>query len=325
MKICFTTNQIDVRGTCVAMYDYADYAERLLGHNVIIASQKGVDELAVDKFMARFGCIYYYNSQSELENILESLRCDMVYCIKYGRRMDSVNVTSMPMVVHCVFDMSEPHGVIYAGVSKSLACKYGYELYVPHMISLIPSITRENMREALKIPMDATVFGRYGGVDTFNLEFTEHVISRLLTERNDMFFVFLNTPMFYIHPHIFYFDKIVSDREKNMFIHTCDAMIVPERLGHTFGLACGEFSVNKKPCIVYNGDELWNRAHIENLGSDGIYFKTSDELYDVLNNFVRTKDYSFIKAYSEFTPFKVMSIFDRVFLEGVKGVFTDNK
>ena len=41
--------------------------------------------------------------------------------------------------VHCVFDLSEPHGDIYAAVSETLAKKYNKTVFVPHMSIFQPN------------------------------------------------------------------------------------------------------------------------------------------------------------------------------------------
>lgn len=39
MKIAFLSNKITMRGTEVAMYDYADYNESILGNNSVIITR----------------------------------------------------------------------------------------------------------------------------------------------------------------------------------------------------------------------------------------------------------------------------------------------
>ena len=215
-------------------------------------------------------------------------------------------------VIHCVFDMSEPHGDVYAAVSKTLANKYNSNKSVNHMISHHKSVDNSNLRNQLNIPENATVFGRYGGQDTFNLEWGKEVIKNVVNNRNDIYFIFMNTPKFYKHPQIKYLDATTDIDYKNKFIMTCDALIVLETLGHTFGMVCGEFGINNKPSIVYNYN-VWNRAHIDILGNDGIYFQNSDQLNDILLNFDRNKNYN-ISAYDYYNPINIMKEFKDTFI-----------
>jgi hypothetical protein len=312
MIIGFVIESFTIRGSGVAQYDYAHYNEIILKNKSIIFSPgfKG-DELAFRKFAVRFPIVFY----NCLKESVETNNIDVLYVISYGRKQDSSKYTNLgkcKTVIHCVFDLSEPHGDVYAAVSKTLALKYNWDKYVNHMISHYPSKTKKNLRDKLAIPESAKVFGRYGGRDTFNLTWSFDVIKQLLEKSDDVYFLFMNTPVFYTHPRIFYFEPTVDIDEKNEFIMTCDAHIVFETLGHTFGLVCGEFGVNNKPSIIYNGD-VWNRAHIDIQGENGIYFQTPQELWEILVNFEK-KEYN-ISCYDYYTPENIMEEFKNIFLK----------
>jgi len=47
--------------------------------------------------------------------------------------------------------------------------------------------TTEDLRQELNIPQDAIVFGRYGGVESFNIDFVYRVIQNILETRSDVF------------------------------------------------------------------------------------------------------------------------------------------
>ena len=317
MKIAFHTDQIDVRGTCVSLYDYAHYNETLLGNeSVIVTSTKHIsrnDIIAVQKFMKRFK-VFFYDTKENLETILKGEKCDVMYCIKYGKD-DGFVSSNIKTVVHAVFDLSQPHGDVFAAVSETLAKKYNYSLFVPHMIAHKPSKNGKNLRKELGIPETAVVIGRYGGQDTFNLSFVKESISRIVKDRGDIYFLFINTPVFVNHPQVIHRGKVVSEDEKNKFICTCDAHLEASTLGHTFGLAMGEFSVNNKPIIAYNG-QLWNTNHLEILKDRGIYFKTAEEFEKIIREFDKA-DYEEkdLNCYKEFSPERVMAKFKEVFLD----------
>ena len=313
-KIAYHTPQIDVRGSCTAVYDYATHMRSHYGIDAVILFGKGLknDDIALQKFSRAFK-LCPYDSVDEIDDIVTRNGCDYLYCIKYGKD-DGLTSLVVPTGVHCVFDMSEPHGDAYVAVSESLARKYFKDDFVPHMISLKPSFTGDNMRVSLGIPRDAIVFGRHGGRDTFDLVFAMDVIKRVVRSRSDIYFVFVNTPEFDTHPQIKFIDKIIDNDIKNRFIHTCDAHIEAGSLGHTFGISIGEFSVNNKPIIAYNG-WVWNRAHIDILGDRALYFKNEEELYDTLTTF----DPSIYKGvdlncYKDYSPKAVISTFKKVFI-----------
>ena len=243
----------------------------------------------------------------------------MLYCIKYGKN-DGLYFDDIPTVIHCVFDMTEPHGKVYAGVSRSLAKKFNSDLYVPHMISMKRGNLNDNLRNELKLLNTDIVFGRYGGQDTFNLEFAKQVISRIVRSRTNIYFLFMNTIEWDRHPQIIHLDASTDIHRKQQFICTCDAMIVPETLGHTFFMAGAEFALHQKPLIVYNGP-VWNKAHIDQIGDKGIYFNTIEQFYSILNDFDTQlyKNRHDLNVFAEFTPEAVMKQFEDVFIQQMFG------
>jgi hypothetical protein len=320
MKIAFYMGGICVRGTSIATYDYADYNEKILGNKSIIIIPKSSlsknERLGVVRFASRFS-IKVHKDLEDLDKILEQEGCDAMYNLKYGTN-DGVLSKRVKNLVHCVFDMSEPHGDVYAGVSCAMSRKFGKDLFVPHMVGLKPGFQGECLRKELGIPEGGIVFGRYGGMDTFNIQFCMNVIVYLVSNRRDVYFLFINTPEFYKHPSIFYLPKITGENDKNRFIQACDCHLECGTLGHSFGLAMGEFSVNNKPVVAYRPvpNTLWNTAHLDILGEGGLYFKDEREFYDLLNNF-NPKDYEGkdLNFYKEYSPEKVMSVFSKVFLD----------
>lgn len=312
MKIAFSSVQLDVRGTCVSLYDYAHYHEILLGGKSVIITKRDSphDEEALYKFAKRFE-IRYYNNNNEIDSLLYD--CNIFYSIKYGKN-DGILSKSLKNCIHCVFDLSEPHGDVYAAVSDTLARKFGRTTYVPHMIGLQPSISGKNMRSKLGIPDDAVVFGRHGGRDTFDLDIAKSAIIHSVYDNSKLHFIFVNTPRFIQHPRVHHLDKMIDLDEKNRFIMSCDAMIHAQSLGETFGISIGEFSVNNRPIIAYNGP-VWNDHYKNILGDKAIWYITEDECYHILMNF-NPSAYSGLdmNCYKEYSPEKVMKHFSNVFI-----------
>lgn len=320
MKVAFHTPTLDVRGTCVAVYDYARYNEELLGNESVIfvphTGRKKSDTAIVRKFDSRFKIIYY-DTPDQMDVLLGLEDVDLFYAIKYGVD-DGIVSKTVRTAVHCVFDMSQPHGDVYSAVSKSLADKFGMSSYVPHMISLEPD-SSENLRLMLGIPREARVFGRHGGEDTFNLPFVKTAINRIASTNPDIYFLFVNTPSDEIEDleNIIFLPKISTQKEKNRFISTCDAHLECSVLGHTFGLSIGEFSVHNKPIICYNG-YVWNRSHLDILDGRGLYFQTEHEFERIILDFdgsvFSERD---INYYREYSPENVMSAFKREFIDSM--------
>jgi hypothetical protein len=314
LKIAFHTPQFCLRGTSEAIYCYAKYNEDLL-HNksimiVPICNTKKNDQLVLNKFSNRFRVLFYKNKE-DMERLIKD--CDILYCIKYGKN-DGVFSTNIKTVIHCVFDLSEPHGDIYSAVSERLAQKFNTTLFVPHMIGLQKSVTKENMRFDLNIPEDGIVFGRHGGTDTFDLNFVKNSISRAVRNFPNLYFIFVNTPAFDYHENIYYLSKIVDLDQKNRFICSCDAMIHAQSLGETFGIAIGEFSVNNKKIITYGGP-VWNDNYKEILKDQALYYTSEEECYNILTTFnPKEHENKNNNCYKEYSPAKVMKIFEDVFI-----------
>lgn len=325
MRIAFLTPNLNFRGTCIAIQSYAHYTKILLGHDSIIITKQDEqhDEIAHEYFNTTF----MYQTREELTQLLIHQNIDILYVIKYGKN-DGVGAHDAPNVrnvIHCVFDMSQPHGDVYAAVSSSLARRFGSLSVVPHMIPL-DYVEGKDLRSELSIPSDAIVFGRHGGIDTFNLEWAKETFSLIVRNRSDIHFVFLNAPEWDDHPNIHYLSPTLNPELKKCYIRTCDAMVVPETMGHTCGLAIMEMSVFNKPIICYNGKDVWNTAHIDALSDKGIYFSTQHQLYMTLYNF-RPSNYidKDLNAFKRYTPENVMRLFERVFIQGVKNPYVPFK
>lgn len=89
MKIAFCSSILCIRGTSVALYDYANYNEILLkNESIIIVSKEGFsksDSLAVDKFKNRFRIVIFEDNE-DMDKILLSENINLLYVIKHGQK-----------------------------------------------------------------------------------------------------------------------------------------------------------------------------------------------------------------------------------------------
>lgn len=327
----FFVNQFSERGTEIATFNYALYNQKILNNTSIIICSKNTDthiEMVKKKFQNNFKVIeiddldegkykksIYDPSRKNthcnaLENAIIENNIKYLYHQKAGFE-DGVLSKNSKNLIHCVFYPSEinKHGDVYSVISKSI----GNNKYpvVPYIVEPFPML-KENMRTNLKIPDDAVVFGRHGGFETFNLSYVHNTIKKILLNNDNIYFLFLNTKHFYEHKRCIYIDNIITDlNDKVKFLNTCDAMIHARSGGETFGLACAEFSILNKPIITAMCGET---AHIDILDSKGIYYNNEKELYNILDNFKIKKNIDY-NCYKEFTPEKVMKIFDKEFLQ----------
>ena len=313
MKIAFYTPDLNFRGTCVAIVSYATYNEKILGNKSIIMTHgitSDTTNIAKEYIENLFSIIYIKEKNVTsliLDNILSSNNCDLLYCIKYGKN-DGIYSNKVKTIVHCVFDMSEKHGDVYIAVSKSLANKYNSNLYLPHIVDM-KNDSVQDLRSELSIPLDVIVIGRYGGIDTFNVEFVKQYISDIVRRNNNIYFLFMNCSIWDNHKQIINLEPTVSIEFKQRFISTCDAMIVPESLGHTFGLSIAEFTVYNKSIICFNDGKLWNDNHVKELKNEAIYFSNILELAVIIENFNIFKNIKPFNAYKQYSPNNVMNIF----------------
>jgi hypothetical protein len=321
--IAFHTPTIDERGTCIAIFDYAHYNEILLKNtSIIITSYTAFHNAASQnsqvllKFTSRFPLFLYHRSIKELDDDVLKF-CRLLYTIKYGS-LDYNLSQKTKNAIHCVFDMSQPHGDIYAGVSQQLAAKFNSTLFVPHMVNFAPDplISPLTFRRSLNIPDDATVFGRHGGFDTFDIPFVKETIHKIVRIKPDTFFIFINTPAFTQHPNIFFLHKIIDIQTKKQFISSCDAMIHAQSLGESFGLSIAEFSSHQKPIICY-GNWVLNDNYRHILKDKAIYYHSEAELTDILFHFDKNlyKNRTDLNCYTEYSPENVMACFQKVFLK----------
>ena len=317
MKIAFHSNQLGLRGTEVALYDYAHYNEELLGNESLIVYPRQApanNPKAIDRFSSRFP-IHAYDAFSEIERLIEGANIDKFYAIKSGAN-DGLLVKGCDTLVHAVFPQNpdQVHGNRYAFVSEWLAkhCSDGATPFVPHIVSL-PD-THYNLRAYLDIPEDAFVVGGYGGENSFDVPFAPEAMRLALDRRPNLFFLFANFKPFLTHDRVIFFPGTPNPQFKADLVEACDVMLHARVLGESFGLACGEFSLRNRPVITYALSE--QRSHIDILGEKALKYADQAELSISLEeldrDYIKQRDWD---AYSEkFNPKSVMSKFVEVFL-----------
>lgn len=314
--IAFHDNALSERGTSVALYDYAYYNETILNNRSIILYDVTLyenDENVINKFNERFkNRVYGYSKWEEVDKILEKEKCKMLYLIKFGN-YDGKLSKNCKNVVHCVFDGHHYHGDVYAGISTTVTDKYPI---VPHMIDLPEH--NLNLRTTLNIPENAIVFGRYGGYETFNIDYVHEVIRDIAIKDKNKYFLFSNTRPFTDlndnnYSNIIYLNKIYNKEDKVSIINTCDAMIWARSDGETFGLSIGEFAVKGK-CII--ATKCGYLEHVNKLENKALWYNNKEELEFILNNInkyiISSKK---TDSYNKYTPENVMDIFKRVFID----------
>src|SRR5258705_4873428 len=88
MKILFHSNHLGIRGTEVALFDYAYSNQTILGNESVIAYDRNRRENApqvIEKFQKHFP-VHAYDDFSEVDGIVGTTRCDRAYFIKAGNK-----------------------------------------------------------------------------------------------------------------------------------------------------------------------------------------------------------------------------------------------
>ena len=302
MIVGFHANQLGLRGTEVALYDYAHFNETILGNISYIFAPANSDMSAVDKFKSRFdNRVILYNSFSEIE-LSSSYRVDVMYFIKAGFN-DGLWLSGARNIVHAVFDASDKHGDVYIAVSEWLGKKHNVD-YLPHIVHL-PSV-EVDFRSQLGIPKEDTVFGRHGGFDQFDIPYLSDVVFPMAEAGK--WFLFMNTrPLKRQHPKIIYLNPVLDLPTKTAFINTCDYMLHGRSEGESFGLAIAEFLHQNKPVIT--NINCRDRNHIHVLKDKGIYYSSPNELYNILAS-VEKGDHNVRSLVEQFDPHIIMQKFN---------------
>lgn len=315
MKIAFHDNALSLRGTTVAIYDWAYWTRHYLGLDPIIMynnKNKFNDVGVIEKFSKEFS-VFSYNDKSEIDKILSENKCD-AFLMEKGGKPDGIISTVAKNLVNAisVCSVSDIHGDVYAMGSKWLSKITDYQIpYVPYMVHL-PDV-EEDMREELSIPKDSLVLGRNGGWETFDLPFVKQAIKQVLDERSDVWFIFQFTEPFIEHERVIYLPGTSDMNIKVRFINTCDAMLHARYVGESFGLSCAEFSIRNKPIITY--EKSPERNHIDTLGEKGIYFETESDILHILKNLDKVEINSLQwNCYQDYTPEKVCQKFKEIYL-----------
>lgn len=332
MKIAIHSNQFDGRGTGKVPYDYGIYLQKYLNCEIIFITAKNSKNEGLKKIKEKFNVELYDNippahqsindqlkTKKLIETIIERKNINFLHMLKSGEN-DNITPENCKTGIHCIFNMMQPHGNIYAGVSEYLSKKFNKKLYVPHIIN--PLSPSEDYRLKYNIPKEAFVIGRHGGYGQFNIPFVKNAIVDILKHRTDIYFLFLSTEKFIDHERIIHIPWVESDQDIFNFINSCDCMIHAREDGETFGLAVAEFSASNKPIITWSGlinNEIYQRydkCHLELLGDRAIIYNDYQDLLDTFYSIDKSfiSQYNWDKYSEKFSPENVINTYVKTFL-----------
>jgi len=314
MRVSFDVGRINERGVAVAVFDYALHARALLGvESIVLHDVRDPPEAAhVERFAKTFPT-FAYETEEELQRLIEREKIDVAYFLKIKRKDARVSRSSRT-AVHEVFKFFHPHGDSYAYISESLAQAMTGGRYpsVPHVVDRLPP--RSNLRAELAIPARAMVVGRHGALDQFNVPFVPRAIEAALERREDLWILLLNTARFSDHERIAHLPATADRQRVADFVASCDAGLNARYVGETFGLAIAEFLVQDKPVLVWAGGR--DRNHLALVDDPRFIYRTGADLTRKLLELERRDgngDWS--ARVAPFAPTAVMRTFAQTFLQ----------
>jgi len=311
MKVAFVLNSISFGGVEVATYDYADCNETILGNKSIIITRDFKHQYGpiYEKFEKRFE-VFYVQTRQDINAVIKNQAVDVCYSQKSGE-WDIFGTDACKCVIHCVFTSNQPHGDVYAAIHNDINRIFKTSIpVVPYMVRI--DSHSNSFRDELGIPVDSIVIGRYGSAGSFDLPFVHQSILELLDRNPTMWFVCMATNYFASHPRLVYLPVTTDSYVKRKMINTCDVMLHARYRGETFGLACGEFSVAGKPFVTWAHSP--EKAHIVNSKGVCCQYSNKEDLIRIIESGEWKMDMS-KTGYLDYTPEKVMDIFDKVFLQ----------
>lgn len=309
MNVLFIENQLCIRGTSVAVHDYAKFNESYLNNISYIAAPAHKDLTTLTKFQKSFpNRVFLYSTEEELVNYVYNNSIDIVYHITSGQNCENC-IPDVKNVYHAVFNVQNTN--ITAYVSSWLSKQNGNAPFVPHIVEL-PEV-EEDYREFLGIPKDATVVCRHGGYDTFNIHYAQRVVYNIALANPSLYFLFLNTePFCPVLPNIIHLAPTTDKSSIASFLATGNIYLHARDRGESFGIAiCEALAANLPVITCINGED---RHHIQLMGDKGFYYSSDKELEAILSNFKRP-DYDYRGLVECFKPKTVMQQFEHIFLK----------
>lgn len=340
MTVVFHSNQLGERGTETAIIDYAEANKKYLSNESVFAfPAKNIFDKNRYEYLSKQYKVILWNDIEDFERQLRECKADLLYAIVDGKDKDICDeIKCVPTFTHCVFSTLRPHGTYYCAIHKYLNDYFGTKTPVlPHIVRK-RSDCSDDLRGELGIPKDARVFACYGGKTSFDIQMAHDAVIKTARENPGIYFLFMNIENFVAKengadlPNVIFLPGSTDFDRKAKFINTCDAMIHARVIGETFGLSCGEFSIQGKPVITYaptlferlkvfakkllgrNKGLGYSCAHLMNLGNKAIKYNSQKQLEGIFVNFEK-----FVKpgvnydCFSEpFSSERVIKIFDQI-------------
>ena len=314
LKVGFYLRELNFRGIANSIFIFAKTNQTILRNkSIIFYNSTALDNKteAIKKFKKKFKTIKI-SSLSELEKINQNLKLDYVYFQRDGAKDEIVN--NSKNIIHAVFPQNpfQYHGSNYAFISKWLSktCSNNKYPFAPLPVQLLKN--NQNLRNKLKIPKNAKVFGYHGGETSFDLIFVRDAIKKIVKQNKNIYFLFMNIRKFFNHKNVIFIKGTFNQTQKVKFINTCDVMLHARSLGESFGLSCAEFAIKNKPILTYG--YCRQRAHFEICKENIIPYYSYKDLKKKILNFNKNKKYNSNNLKNELSEKKTIKIFKEILL-----------
>mmetsp|Transcript_10156 Transcript_10156/g.9846 ORF Transcript_10156/g.9846 Transcript_10156/m.9846 type:complete len:419 (-) Transcript_10156:180-1436(-) len=357
IRICFHANEANSRGVAIATFDYANYAETILGYESFIIFPSLVNPLdnrsnedtsfSTPRFQSRFNVSFYEpypigvsSGGYRLPQHALTIGCRVLYIAKSGEEESEPKFSTsyscnMPTATLAIFKF-EKHGFTYAVINSILIPSSTARLpfnrtMINNSNSVIPHIVRRsllkahtNLKSELNIPKGALTLCRHGGRTTFNTNFAHEAIGDLINKYNStqLHFVFVNTDIFIRN----------YDIKRHGQIHFLPPMSSGSRRMESFFDTCdamihgrldGEvFSLAIAEFSVRNKPVITcpgvNNGHIKLLGDKAYVYNNRKECINHITNFITNGiPERNYNAFTKYEPEAVMKAFDKIFLQPI--------
>lgn len=296
MKIAFQLNELNLRGTDRAVFDYVRGVSDL-GHTAVVVTPRNGRHTQASEDRMRSVCpVVFY------DDLVEATRgFDACYLIKYGT-VDNKK-TACPQLVHAVFDATEPHGHRYAAISKWLGERDGVP-WVPFVVT--------PPDKPSKVVDGPYVVAYHGGPDSFDLDFAQRALVDALNARQDLVALFQGVIPFTSHPRAFF---LPSSPSVGFVVHSAHALLHARSRGETFGSSVAEYASCGKRVITWANSV--ERAHLDHLSGDpGLApYTCYEDLFEILVTASPEDPGCRPERWDEFSLSNVMKRFEEVFLK----------
>ena len=338
-KVLFQVDQLSYRGVLSSVLEFAKYNQEVLGNESAIiynsVDPPGKDTGTKPELIGQVAKLYpLYSFANEASLNATASKFDFCYSQRAGVLYDPMDgnkklpeVKTTKFGVHSVFQYYQPHGNVYTYISEWLAKavenlyaehNIGPQKFVPFPINLPPpdQNLRLTLNEKLGVPLDSFIIGRYGGFETFDLEFTMKAVLRVARDNPKIVFWFVNTrPFGPKMDNMIFTGPLFGQQSKSNYICACDAMLHARMLGESNGLAISEFLFHNKPVLAWEGG--FDQNHNEMLKPyDLLYKEDEQDAYERILDLPNRVNRDYNQIVAKYNPNNVMRQFKDVFIDG---------